>query len=155
MSFSFILKALSFGVLGLCAVMLTAAWRVLVREQSRESEPRKGILRFTLAFMGFCVLLAILGAYVQLQQLHATKETPARLQETTERLQDVTFKLREIHRTLCDKFVYEVKQVKQQSPKTNTQTLEYMIARLQDEVDDAWQTAAGNAQLEPCRPFPP
>ena len=56
----FALKALTYGVVGLCAVMLVVAGQVLVQEQRRQGQPRRGIIRFTLAFMIFCVILASL-----------------------------------------------------------------------------------------------
>jgi hypothetical protein len=62
----FIIKALGFGVLGLCAVMLVVIWRIVLDEQRRKAEPRAGILRVSYVFMSFCVVLALLNAWVQL-----------------------------------------------------------------------------------------
>ena len=64
----FTLKALDYGVLGICAVMLIATWRIIGKEQSRGGNPRKGIINISRFFMGFCLLLAILNGYVQIIQ---------------------------------------------------------------------------------------
>lgn len=66
MQSEFVLQALEFGVLGLCAVTLILIWRLLVNEQSRSAEPRKGILQGAYVFMAFSILLALINAYVQL-----------------------------------------------------------------------------------------
>ena len=63
----FALKALEFGVLGLCAITLILVWRVLDTEQKREGYPRKGILQASYIFMAFSLALALLNGYVQLQ----------------------------------------------------------------------------------------
>ncbi len=65
---SFVLKALDYGVLGLCAVMVVVAARVIYQEQSREGSPRTALLKYVYSFMVFCLLLAGLNAYVQLSQ---------------------------------------------------------------------------------------
>jgi hypothetical protein len=64
----FVLKALNYGVIGLGAVMLVAAWRILVREQDRDGQPRKGILQFTALFMAFCVFVILVGTFIQLHK---------------------------------------------------------------------------------------
>jgi hypothetical protein len=137
---AFVLKALSYGVLGLCAVMLVASWRILVGEQRRAGQPRERILRFTFAFMGFCAFLAILGSYVQLQE--GTSER---------RLRDMRYKLSDIHNALCQKGFLEVKEVQRRSPGTDTQELEYIIEGIQRNVEDAWALTDTKEKLEPCR----
>ena len=64
----FALKALEYGVLGLCAITLILVWRMLRAEQGREGPPRPGVLRSAYVFMGFCLLLAILNGFVQLRE---------------------------------------------------------------------------------------
>lgn len=76
---TFVLKALQYGVLGLCAVMLVVAWRIIRVEQRRQDEPRMGILRFTYAFMVFCFALGGLTSYVQLHEHYSTIEAEQRL----------------------------------------------------------------------------
>jgi len=74
---TFALKALQYGVLGLCAIMLIATWRIIVTEQKRDGAPRKIILRFSALFMAFCVILAGVNGYVELaegQQSRSAKE---------------------------------------------------------------------------------
>jgi hypothetical protein len=66
--YDFIIKALEFGVLGLCAVMLVFTLLAIYREQKRTDTPRKGIIWWSIAFMGFCILLAVLNSYVQLSE---------------------------------------------------------------------------------------
>lgn len=78
----FVLKALGFGVLGLCAITLLLVWRVLQAEQGREGEPRKGILTASYVFMAFSLALAVLNGYVQLRE----REVPADTAETIEAL---------------------------------------------------------------------
>ncbi len=68
-------QVLHYGVIGLCAIMLVAAWRIILTEQRRHGEPRKGIVVFTCVFMAFCLLLGALSAYVQMaQQARAAQE---------------------------------------------------------------------------------
>jgi hypothetical protein len=77
------LKALEFGVLGLCAVTLILVWRVLQAEQKRKGAPRKGILQASYVFMSFCLALALLNGYVQLRE----KGVPAEASEKIELLE--------------------------------------------------------------------
>jgi len=63
-----ILKALEFGVLGLCAITLILVWRILQTEQQRKGTPRKGILRASYIFMAFSIILALFNSYVQLRE---------------------------------------------------------------------------------------
>lgn len=63
----FILKALQFGVLGLCAVMLVLAWRIIEREQLRVGHVRRGVIILATLYMFFCVVLGGLSAWVQLR----------------------------------------------------------------------------------------
>ncbi|MGH9904515.1 MAG: hypothetical protein ACRD8U_02895 [Pyrinomonadaceae bacterium] len=67
------LKALEFGVLGLCAITLILVWRVLQAEQNREGYPRKGILQASYVFMVFSLALAVLNGYVQLREREGPK----------------------------------------------------------------------------------
>jgi hypothetical protein len=59
-------KVLQYGVLGICALMLVATWRIIVNEQRRAGAPRKSILTLSGIFMLFCIMLAGINAYVQL-----------------------------------------------------------------------------------------
>ena len=65
------LQALEYGVLGLCAITLVLVWRMLVAEQNREGDPRKGILQASYVFMAFCFALAVLNGVVQLREQEA------------------------------------------------------------------------------------
>ena len=153
MQSEFVLKALSYGVLGLSAVMLLAAWRVLLQEQQRQLPPRKRVLRFTFAFMVFCVALACLNAYVQVRQF-----------ASDQRLRSVRYELQEINDQLCSKGYLEVKQaaeslkpddeVKAREVKAHLENLKYLIAGIQTTVKRAWQETESDGQLQPCRePF--
>jgi hypothetical protein len=75
----FALKALGFGVLGLCAITLVLVWRVLDAEQRRDGNPRKGILQASYVFMAFCAALAVLNGYVQLSEKAVPPQTAARV----------------------------------------------------------------------------
>ena len=63
-----LLKALDYGVLGLCAVMVVFAARIIYKEQSREDAPKPELLRFVSLFLGFCILIVIINAYVQIYE---------------------------------------------------------------------------------------
>lgn len=65
---NFILRALEYGVLGLCAITLCLVWRIIDAEGKREGEPRKGMLGACYVFMGFCLSLVVLNVFVQLQE---------------------------------------------------------------------------------------
>lgn len=79
----FALKALEFGVIGLCAITLILVWRVLDSEQKREGLPRKGILQASYIFMAFSLSLALLNGYVQLHE----QKVPADALEKTKMLE--------------------------------------------------------------------
>lgn len=64
----FILKAIGFGVIGLCGIILLLVWHLLRSEQSREGEPRKSILNAAYSFMALSLCLAFIIGYVQLQE---------------------------------------------------------------------------------------
>ena len=83
----FIVKALGFGVLGLCAIMLVATWRIVLAEQRREGEPRTGIIRVSYVFMSSCLALAGLNAWVQLNS--PDKELQTQLKEERAKLDRV------------------------------------------------------------------
>ena len=88
-----VIQILEFGVLGLCAIMLIAAWRILYNEQKREGEPRTGIMRFTLLFMGFCLVLAVLNSWVQLSGGGSDEEFQSQIQTLESQLQEERDKL--------------------------------------------------------------
>jgi hypothetical protein len=69
-----VIQYLNFGVLGLCALILGYAVTVIRKEQQREGEPRKGILRWSYVFLGFSLVLAALSGYVQLRQPPASSQ---------------------------------------------------------------------------------
>jgi cell division protein FtsB len=64
----FALTALEYGVLGLCAVTLVLVAGIIRFEQKRSGFPRRGILHASYAFMVFCLALALINGYVQLQE---------------------------------------------------------------------------------------
>jgi hypothetical protein len=61
-----LLKALEYGVLGLSAIMLILCVEIIFKEQDLSGPPRVGIILWTAMFMFFCLVLAVLNAYVQL-----------------------------------------------------------------------------------------
>jgi hypothetical protein len=130
----FVLKALNYGVIGLCAIILVATWQVLQTEQKRIGPPRRGIVRFALSFMVFCSALAGLSAYVQVSQANAERER-------TSKFEPITSKIAEINNLLCDKVFNEV-QVMRREPRRDTAQLEYLIKRLQVAVHEAWLLTA-------------
>lgn len=142
----FILKALSYGVIGLCAVMLLAAWRVLVREQARNGQPRKGIIQFTIIFMGFCVFLVLISTLLQIKQ-------------QDKRLDAVKFKLEEIDRLMCSKLFIEVNNVSERlgfrpGDTNGTRGLEYQINLINAALREAWKHTGESKEFLPCpRPY--
>ena len=74
-------KVLQYGVLGLCAVMLVATWRIIAAEQKRQGQPRKDILKYSMVFMVFCVALAVVNGYVQLAEGQKSKIAEERLSQ--------------------------------------------------------------------------
>jgi hypothetical protein len=92
----FTLKALEFGVLGLCAITLILVWRVLRAEQAREGEPRTGILRASSVFMAFCLALALLNGFVQLREGEAPEGTTEEVAALGEQLRECEDKLLQI-----------------------------------------------------------
>lgn len=142
-----VLKALSYGVIGLCAVILIATWRVLQTEQKREGSPRKGILQFATYFMAFCAFLAGLSAYVQISQANSGRAASSQLDA-------VVFKLEEVNNLLCDKVFTEVRRVRQDVPPYDAQQLEYLIGRLQRAVAEAWSYTDTERELRNCSSVP-
>jgi hypothetical protein len=140
----FVLKALNYGVVGLGAVMIIAAWRILVREQAREGQPRKGILRFTALFMMFCVFVMLAGTFVQIHKEAASANGEKQLQPVKE-------ELRAMHSYLCDKAFNELRNV---DPNLRESTLEHSIQALDESMQRAWQDSGGEAnEMRPCRQY--
>jgi hypothetical protein len=82
----FALKALEFGVLGLCAITLLMVWRIISAEQGREGSPRNGILQAAYFFMAFSISLALINGYVQLQEPAGDADSTADVMELQARL---------------------------------------------------------------------
>ena len=74
---AFVLQALSFGVLGLCGVMLLALARVIYLEQQHTGQPRPQVLKLAYGFMSFCLALAVVNAYVQLHPIESPEQIKA------------------------------------------------------------------------------
>jgi hypothetical protein len=150
METDFVLKALNYGVIGLSAVMLVAAWRVLQKEQAREGYPRQGIVRLTIGFMLFCCFLAVLGTYVQVHKensMNAASEMKYKNQ-----LEGLRSSLNNIHTELCSKAVYEVWGIGKTLHPPNTTTLKYTIRNIDRSVRQAWLDAGGlDKDYEPCK----
>ena len=91
-----VLKALEFGVLGLCAITLILVWRVLQAEQGREGAPRRGILQASYVFMAFCLALALLNGFVQLRERKLPEGAAQRIQSLESQLRESQDKLLEI-----------------------------------------------------------
>jgi len=100
----FVIKALNYGVLGLCAVMLVAVLRVLSAEQNRTGDPRPGIIKFATLFMVFCLALAVVNGYVQLTERSSGQATKlqARVTDYAHRLDQERYRLNEILGLLGD-----------------------------------------------------
>jgi hypothetical protein len=70
------LKALEFGVIGLCLITLVIVWKIIKSEQIREAEPRKAILSAAYTFMVFSITLVVINTYIQLTENgHLDKKT--------------------------------------------------------------------------------
>lgn len=137
----FVLKALDYGVLGLCAVMLIASWRILSKEQARKESPRRGVITFTAIFMAFCVILAGVNAYVQLNEAAPPLISKTDLEILKDKLTDYEtrsklYKTRidEIDGLLTVKFYYEVENA---GEHTNRESLKRIIQQLQKTVEKA------------------
>ena len=89
----FVIKAIGFGVIGLCGIILLLVWQLLKSEQSREGEPRKGILHAAYSFMAMSLGLALIIGFVQLQE----QELPV---GTVEEVDQLRTSLREAEDTL-------------------------------------------------------
>jgi hypothetical protein len=76
----FVLKALDYGVLGLCAITLLLVVAIIRAEQNREGYPRKGIIHLSFAFMALCLALASINGYVQIRELAFRAEKTTALQ---------------------------------------------------------------------------
>ena len=138
----FVVKALNYGVMGLGAVMLVAAWRILAREQNREGQPRKGVLRFTALFMAFCAFVMLVGTFVQVRKEAASLTGEKQLQPVREELIGM-------HAYLCDKAFNELRNV---DPNLRESTLEHSIRALDESMQRAWQAAGGEPKdMQPCR----
>jgi len=92
----FAIKALEFGVLGLCAITLILVWRVLHAEQKREGNPRAGILQASYIFMVFSLVLALLNGYVQLKEGRESTDTTEKLEVLEGKLRIAEDKLLQI-----------------------------------------------------------
>lgn len=79
-----VLKALEYGVLGLCAITLVFVAAIIRAEQARDGYPRKGIVTMSIAFMAFSLALAGINAYVQLQERTADGAEAAALRTQLE-----------------------------------------------------------------------
>lgn len=92
----FALKALEFGVLGLCAITLLLVYGVLLAEQKRKGDPRKDILRASYVFMAFSLALAVLNGYVQLREREVPVGTAKQIQACEAKLRAKEDKLLQI-----------------------------------------------------------
>lgn len=149
----FVLKALDYGVLGLCAVMLIASWRILSKEQARKESPRRGVMIFTAIFMAFCVILAGVNAYVQLNEAAPPLISKTDLEILKDKLTDYEtrsklYKTRidEIDGLLTDKLYYEVENA---GEHRNRESLKRTIQRLQETVEKAKNIGEPNTPSDP------
>lgn len=54
---------LGYGVIGLGFLLAYLSYRLLTKEQNRKGDPRKGILTATYFFMGFSIVLCVIGFF--------------------------------------------------------------------------------------------
>jgi hypothetical protein len=64
----FTIKALNYGVLGLCAVMILLAWRLIRAEQKLPGTGRRSILTAIYVFLGINLITAGLVAWVEVAE---------------------------------------------------------------------------------------
>lgn len=138
----FVLNALDYGVLGLCAVMVVVTARILYLEQKREGQPRAGLLRFVYVFLGFCSFIAILNAYVQIDQRDAANsEEVARLKTEVaihrERTVLLRSKLNDIETALDDKSYTELASLVASADPVLSEQLTHKIYHLKQRVAEA------------------
>ena len=138
-----IIKLLNLGVIGLCAIAILATWRVLQTEQRRSGTPRVLILRSIFVFMGFCTILSILIAYVQLNQANSDRKTNATIQA-------VGMKLAEVNNLLCDKIFHEIREVQRKNPDQDTTQIAHLVKRLQIAVEEAASYTDASQDLKKC-----
>jgi hypothetical protein len=82
-----LLKALNYGVIGLCAIMIYLAWHLLRAEQTRSNKVRKDMLIAIYVFLAASLLTAVLVAYVQLRERGPNGDCDAaQVREAAERL---------------------------------------------------------------------
>ena len=100
-----VLKALEYGVLGLCAVALVIVAGIILSEQRRDGPPRNAIFQASYAFMVFCIALAVINGYVQLQErdVDAAREAALeqQLRETQELLEESFHAISDYRTTLA------------------------------------------------------
>jgi len=128
------LKALDYGVLGLCAIMIIVAWRIIRQEQQRKGYPRKGILRFASGFMIFCFLLACLNAWVQIKEKSISPMQSEEINRYKIKLADYKKSIENIDNLIDAKFYAEVKDPTSQPSKAR---LENTITRLKRAIENA------------------
>ena len=89
---NFVLRALEYGVLGLCAITLILVVGIIRTEQNRDGYPRRGIVHLSFAFMAFSVALAAINGFVQLRERGAevkdTKALQAELDAASQEISD-------------------------------------------------------------------
>lgn len=125
------IDALEYGVLGLCVVAMYLAWRVLQGEQTRDGEPRRGILRATYGFMTFVVVLALVNGYVQLAEADATQIDPEEMAQLEQQLRESEDKLLAIRSAATPILSARAGIVGQLPPGPERATLQNLIEALQ------------------------
>lgn len=63
-----LIDALKLGVIGLSGIALIYSVQIIYREQQRPGEPRKEILNFAMVFLGFCLALVTINAFVEVRE---------------------------------------------------------------------------------------
>ena len=137
-----LVQTLDYGVLGLCALMVVFAARVIYVEQKRDQQPRPGLMRFLYAFLGFCTVIAGLNAYVQVleaggvdSELHA--QLQAEVANYKQQAALMRSKLDDINDALDDKSYTELGSLVATSDPVTRERLTRQIVRLKERIADA------------------
>ena len=134
-----VVRTLEFGVLGLCALMVVFAAKILYSEQKREGDPRPAVFKFAYVFLGFCAFIAVLNAYVQLVQSPMIErahydQAMESLAVFQQREAVLLSKIEDIESALDDKQYTELQSLAASADPLIRERLTLQISRLQESV---------------------